>query len=86
MVLKALVDAILQSQRDPYNLLHVQLVQTLKKDISHDVTEAFTASQRLVTCQEENVHKTWAAKETELESLKETLRKGNLFMTLKKGL
>ncbi|GFQ78710.1 uncharacterized protein TNCT_350341 [Trichonephila clavata] len=102
MVLKALVDAILQSQRDPYNLLHVQLVQTLKKDISHDVTEAFTASQRLVDqypelyrnsssfldflfklchvpsppqCQEENVHKTWAAKETELESLKETLRK-----------
>ncbi|GFR03481.1 uncharacterized protein TNCT_191641 [Trichonephila clavata] len=26
-------------------------------------------------CQEGNVHKTWAAKETELESLKETLRK-----------
>ncbi|GFY06403.1 uncharacterized protein TNCV_3651901 [Trichonephila clavipes] len=33
---------------DPYNLLHVQLVQTLKKDISRDVTEAFTASQPLV--------------------------------------
>ncbi|GFR19487.1 uncharacterized protein TNCT_224121 [Trichonephila clavata] len=48
MVLKTLVDAILQSQRDPYNLLHVQLVQTLKKDISRDVTEAFTKSQPLV--------------------------------------
>ncbi|GFT24502.1 uncharacterized protein TNCV_3253141 [Trichonephila clavipes] len=48
MVLKTLVDAILQSQRDPYNLLHVQLVQTLKKDISRDLTEAFTASQPLV--------------------------------------
>ncbi|GFY64070.1 uncharacterized protein TNIN_184031 [Trichonephila inaurata madagascariensis] len=48
MVLKVQVDALLQSQHDPYSLLHVQLVQTLKNDISRDVTEAFTASQPLV--------------------------------------
>ncbi|GBN13082.1 hypothetical protein AVEN_257670-1 [Araneus ventricosus] len=48
MVLKALVDAISQSLRDPHNLLHLQLVQSLKRDISQDVTEAFTESQPLV--------------------------------------
>lgn len=48
MVLKALVEAITQSLRDPHNLLHLQLVQSLKRDISQDVTEAFTESQPLV--------------------------------------
>ncbi|GBO04785.1 hypothetical protein AVEN_231089-1 [Araneus ventricosus] len=48
MVLKALVDAISQSLRDPHNLLHLQLAQSLKRDISQDMTEAFTESQPLV--------------------------------------
>ncbi|GFU03982.1 uncharacterized protein TNCV_610241 [Trichonephila clavipes] len=68
MVLKTLVDAILQSQRDPYNLLHVQLVQTLKKDISRDVTEAFTASQPLVDQDYEAHIKSWREKTIQCEA------------------
>lgn len=48
MVLKTLVETVLQSQREPHNLLHVQLLQTLKRDVAHDVTEAFTLSRPLV--------------------------------------
>lgn len=48
MVLRTLVEAISQSLRDPHNLLHMQLVQSLKRDISHDVTEAFTESRPLI--------------------------------------
>lgn len=48
MVLKALVESILQSYREPNNLLHIQLLQTLKRDVAQDVTDAFMLSQPLV--------------------------------------
>lgn len=45
MVLKTLVETLLQSRNEPHNLLYVQLLQTLKRDVAQDVMEAFTLSR-----------------------------------------
>lgn len=48
MVLKTLVEAILQSYREPNNLIYIQLLQTLKRDVAQDVTDAFQLGKPLV--------------------------------------
>ena len=48
MVLKTLVDTILRVQRDPHNVKLAQFLQTLKRDLSRDVVEAFTSGRPLV--------------------------------------